>query len=86
MRSFKEELGRFLKILNRKFPPLFLTNSFSNLFFLKSSKDLPTKMYKGLPKNEISRRSYVKIFVISHSAEDLKKDFGPGIRCEPVSV
>jgi hypothetical protein len=43
-------------------------------------------MYKGLPKNEISRRSYVKIFVISHSAEDLKKDFGPGIRCEPVSV
>jgi hypothetical protein len=71
---------KFMKIFERfwkeRFSPIFLTNSFSNLFFLKSSKDLPTKMYENLQKNYISRRSYVKIFVRSHSAEDLKKDLG----------
>ena len=61
-----------------RFSPLFLTNSFSNLFFLKSLKDVPTKMFEDLQKNEISRRSYVKIFMRSHSSEDLKKDLGPG--------
>jgi hypothetical protein len=40
-----------------------LANSFSYLFFLKSSKDLKTKMYEGLQKNEIWRRSYVLILI-----------------------
>jgi hypothetical protein len=70
-----------MKIFER-FSPLFLTNSFSNLFFLKSSKDLPKKIYEDPQKNEISRRSFVKIFVRSHSSEDLKKDLGPGISLE----
>ena len=34
-------------------------------------------MYEYIQKNEISRRSYVKIFVRSHSSEDLEKDLGP---------
>ena len=83
MRSFKENLCRFLKDFEKKDFHLFSflissKNSFSNLFFLISSKDLQTKVYEDLQKNEISRRSYVKIFVRSHSSEELKKDLGPG--------
>ncbi len=69
MRYFKENLCRFLKDFH-------LTNSFSNLFFLKSSKDSPTKIYEDLQNNEISGRSSHKIVMRSHSLEDLKKRFG----------
>ena len=58
---FEENVCRFSKDLEKK------------IFFLKSSKDLPTKIYEDLSKNDISRSSYVKIFVRSHSSEDLKK-------------
>ncbi len=38
---------------------------FSLIFLLKSSKDLSMKMHKDFQNNEITRQSYVKIFVRS---------------------
>ncbi len=34
-----------------RFSSLFFKNSYSNIFFLKFSKDLPTKMYEDLKKD-----------------------------------
>ena len=65
-----EDLKKIFNLMrSREDLPLF---SSLVIFFIKSSWDLSKKINKFLIKSEISRRSLVKIFMRSHSSEDLQ--------------
>jgi hypothetical protein len=59
-----ENFVKIFRILLWRFESKIFKRSLVQIF-LKSTKNLQTKIYEDLQKNEISRRSYVKIFRIS---------------------